>query len=87
MAAGAGETAAVAATAGVNTGGLLGGRKGPVINRAPSSASRASLANEGIFVGRRPRPPELLTGLPPTVWEAAAALPADVGSVDKDSGG
>jgi hypothetical protein len=59
-------------------------QKGPVINRAPSRASRASLANEGFFFGQRPRP-AVLTGLPLTVREAAAALPAAVGSID-DSG-
>ena len=53
-----------------------------VINQAPSRANRASipLPNEGFFV-RRPRP-AVLTGLPPAVREAAAALPAAVGSSD-----
>ena len=55
--------------------------KGPVINRASSCISRASLPNEGFF-GRRPRWPAVLTGLPSTVRVAATVLPAAVGSID-----
>ncbi len=42
--------------------------------------------DEGFF-GRQPRPPEALTGLPPTVREDTAALPAAVGSIDDSRGG
>jgi hypothetical protein len=52
-------------------------RKGPVINRAPSRASRSSLANEGFFGGRPRRPLKFTaTGLPPTVRPFAAESPA-----------
>ena len=47
--------------------------KGAVINRSSSRASRASLLNKSLF-GRWPRWPSILTGLPPTVWVAAAAF-------------
>jgi hypothetical protein len=45
------------------------GGRDSVISRPP---------DEGFF-GRRPRPPEVLTGLPPTVQEATSVLPAAVG--------
>jgi hypothetical protein len=47
--------------------------KGAVINRSSSRASWASLLNKSLF-GRWPRWPSILTGLPPTVWVAAAAF-------------
>jgi hypothetical protein len=57
------------------------GGRDSVISRQPGVPP-----DEGFF-GRRPRPPEVLTGLPPTVREATAALLAAVGSIDDSRGG
>ena len=57
------------------------GGRDSVISRQPGFPP-----DEGFF-GRRPWPPEVLTGLPPTVREATAALPAAVGSIDDSRGG
>jgi hypothetical protein len=62
-----------------------GGRKGPVIKRAPSRASRSSLPNEGFF-GGRPRQPLKFTDLPPTVRPVAAEPPAVEESIEEEGG-
>ena len=51
-----------------------------------SRVSRATPQTKASF-DDDPRPPEVLTGLPPTVREATAALPAAVGSIDDSRGG
>jgi hypothetical protein len=81
--------AGAAGAAGTAKGGSPGGRKGPVIKRAPSRASRSSLANEGFFGGRPRRPLKFtVTGLPPTVRPVAAELPAVVEeSIEEEGGG
>jgi len=57
------------------------GGRDSIISRQPGVPP-----DEGFF-GRRPRPPEVFTGLPPTVREATAALPAAVGSIDDSRSG
>ena len=59
-----------------------GGRKGPVIKRAPSRASRS----EGFF-GGRPQRPLKFTDLPPTVRPVAAESPAVEESIEEEGGG
>ena len=59
-----------------------------VIKRAPSRASRSSLANEGFFVfGGRPRRPLKLTDLPPTGPVAADESTAVEESIEEEGGG
>ncbi len=77
--------AAAAVAAGPNTGGSLGRWKGQVINRVPSCTSWTSLSNIGLF-GQLPRKPAIMTGLPPLVWPAMAALSAAVESISSGRG-
>jgi hypothetical protein len=74
------------AAAGAAGRSRAGGRKGPVIKRVPSWASRASLTNEGFF-GGRPRQPLKFTDLPPTVRPVAAESPAVEESIEEGRGG
>ena len=80
--------AGAAGAAGTAKGGSPGGRKGPVIKRAPFRASRSSLANKGFFGGRPRHPLKFtVTGLPPTVRPVAAEPPNVDKSIEEEGGG
>ena len=82
------EAEAAAGAAGAAKGGSPGGRKGPVIKRAPFRASRSSLANKGFFGGRPRHPLKFtVTGLPPTVRPVAAEPPNVDKSIEEEGGG